>query len=134
MNVYFVKMTHRDSGKVLMKTGHTKGKILEGRFASDEYKDFDIELIGNIYLTHKSFVRAKTAAMMLEEAIRVVIPAKDPSFMVEEYLGVEPGTMKFSGITEVFAPMSEAHERNVTRAWKMFEKQSNIFQRTLENT
>jgi hypothetical protein len=103
MLVYLVRMTHRPTQKQTHKSGHSKQSLRSWRerFKDSEYDDFDIELLAGKEFSHKNWTVAKAVAITIENAFRAVWPAKESSFMIEEYFGVEPGSMKISGVTEL---------------------------------
>lgn len=103
MLIYLVRMTHRPTLKLTHKSGHSKQSLRswQERFKDPEYDDFDIELLAGKEFSHPNWNIAKAVAITIENAFRAVWPAKEPSFMIEEYFEVEPGTLKFSGVTEL---------------------------------
>lgn len=124
-------MTHKVSKLSCLKGGHTKGKILD-RFSGPEYDDFDIERIDNIFLTANSFLVAKAVTEVVEEFIRAIIPSKDPSFMIEDYFGVEPGSLKISGVTELIFPKDQEQEDQIISMFKRFKARQTKANKILE--
>jgi hypothetical protein len=110
-------MTDKVTGKVMYKTGHTKWgpANFTKRFEDEEYSTFDIELLSNIMFSHPDWKVAKAVIITIENMIRAIIPAKDPSFMIEDYFGREPGTMKISGVTElIFLKENQTEDKLVS--------------------
>lgn len=130
MMIYLVTMTHKQSGKVAWKIGHCKGKLAE-RFGTSEYDDFEIKLVSKIFLSATDWKIAKITTEVLEEAIRVVIPPKTPDFMIENYFGVEPGSLKIGGVTEMFFPQSKEREDQVINIFNRFRSAESKFNKIM---
>lgn len=104
MMMYLVKMTDRQTSKTIYKIGHTKwgpSNIMK-RFDDPEYADFKITLLSYMMFSHGNWAVAKAVIITAENMIRAVIPPKPPSFMIEEYFERPAGSMKISGVTELF--------------------------------
>ena len=120
MMLYLVRMTHRPTKKVCHKKGHTKwgAKNFMKRFESEEYKDFDFELLAYQYFSHDNWAVAKSVIITIENALRSIWPAKDPSFMIEDYFEAEPGSMKISGVTELIFLKENQTEDDLIKTFK----------------
>jgi hypothetical protein len=106
MLVYKIRLKHKLTHKYLYKIGYTQKKVME-RFSDPMYSIFDIVLLDHIYFSRPSWFDAKNLALKVEsEATRGF--KKPSSFMIEEYLGLEPNALNdqfgkpMSGITEMF--------------------------------
>lgn len=124
MMIYCVKFIDRVTDKVMYKIGHTKygPKNFHKRFDYPEYDCFDIELLDHVILSHGDWKVAKAAIISIENMIRVVIPAKSPSFMIEEYFDREPNTMKLSGVTELIFLKENQTETMLLSTFGKFKK------------
>ncbi len=120
MLIYLVRMTHRPTNKVTHKSGHSKNsqRNWRERFNYPEYDDFDIELLAGKEFSHENWNVAKAVITTIENAFRSVWPAKDPSFMIEDYFGVEKGTMKISGVTELIFLKDNQTEQDLINTFK----------------
>ena len=117
MMIYLVRMTDRKTEKVMHKFGHTKWgpSNYMKRFDYPEYATFQIDLLSYAQLSHNNWNVAKAAIITAENMIRAWIPAKDPSFMIEDYFERPAGTMKLSGVTElVFLKEGQTEQDLVT--------------------
>lgn len=131
MMIYLARLTHKLSQESCLKTGHTQGKFAD-RFSGSEYDDFEVERIDHIFLSANDWKVAKAVTEVLEEAIRVVIPAKDPSFMIEDFFGVEAGSLKIGGVTELTFPKDTEEENMMINLFKRFKKSEYKFKRIME--
>lgn len=124
MMIYCVRMIDKRTGKVMYKTGHTKWgpKNYMKRFEDDQYSTFDIELLSYICFSHSDFKVAKAVIITIENMIRAVIPAKSPSFMIEDYFEREPGSMKLSGVTELIFLKENQTEDMLLKTFNSFKK------------
>lgn len=120
MMLYLVRITHRPTNKICHKTGHTKwgAKNFMERFKNEEYKDFKFDLLAHQYFSHKNWAVAKSVITTIENVLRSVWPAKDPSFMIEDYFEAEPGSMKISGVTELIFLKENQTESNLIETFK----------------
>ena len=120
MMLYLVRMMHRPTNKVCHKEGHTKwgAKNFMKRFEDEEYKDFDFELLAYQNFNHPNFAVAKSVIITIENALRSVWPAKDPSFMIEDYFEAEPGSMKIGGVTELIFLKENQTENDLIKTFK----------------
>lgn len=96
MKFYFVKLTHKTTNKAFYKFGITsKYDVLE-RFSTDydaRYNDFYIKPLFSVFCTD-------IQAQKMEQKFLAKYPK---NFMLENYLGIRPGTYdNLSGITECF--------------------------------
>lgn len=121
MMLYLVRMIHRPTKKICHKEGHTKwgAKNFMKRFESEEYKDFDFELLAYQYFSHENWAVAKSVITTIENALRSIWPAKDPSFMIEDYFEADPGSMKISGVTELIFLKENQTENDLIKTFKI---------------
>ena len=134
MMLYLVRMTHRPTKKFCHKEGHTKwgAKNFMKRFEGEEYKDFDFELLAYEYFSHDNWAVAKAVIITIENALRAVWPAKDPSFMIEDYFEAEPGSMKISGVTELIFLKENQTESDLIKTFKTLAGSLNKTSKELE--
>jgi len=100
MKVYLAQLTHRITKKVIYKCGYVKHQNAAKRFDGDEYKDFDIEILGSINISNPSYDKAVEYCKEIEQYLQKKFPK---NFWIENYLGVERGYYDgLSGITEMF--------------------------------
>ena len=124
MMLYLVKLTDRITSKVMYKIGHTKWgpANFRRRFDDPEYATFAIELLGHGSVSHTNWNVAKTAIITAENMIRAVIPAKDPSFMIESYFERAPNSMRLSGVTEMVFLRDNQTEDQLVAMFNRFGK------------
>lgn len=134
MMLYLVRMTHRPTKKICHKKGHTKwgAKNFKKRFEGEEYKDFDFELLAYQYFSHDNWAVAKAVIITIENALRAIWPAKDPSFMIEDYFDVAPGSMKISGVTELIFLKENQKESDLVKTFKVIASSLNKTSKELE--
>ena len=124
MMIYLVKMTDQETGKVVYKTGHTKWgpDNYMKRFDYPEYATFNVELLSYAMLSHPNWNVAKAAIIAIENMTRVIIPPKDPSFMIEDYFERPSGTMKIGGVTELIFLKDSQSEDDLVYMFSKFVK------------
>ena len=134
MMLYLVRLTDRITSKVMYKIGHTKWgpNNFHKRFDAPEYDVFNIELLGHGSVSHPNWNVAKAAIITAENMIRAVIPAKDPSFLLENYFDRAPGSMKLSGVTEMVFLRDNQTEDQLVALFNRFGKA--IVKTTMELT
>lgn len=104
--VYHGIFTHKLSGLLVDKVGHTQKKFLE-RFSDPMYDIFEKKLANFIYFSRPAWIEAKQLALQIENDVLKPFK-KSSSFIIEDYLGLERNALNdvngnpMSGITEMF--------------------------------